>query len=182
MGRAKEWMEIEGETLVARTARIVGSVAGTVVVAARAGQALPALPSGVVTVHDTVADAGPLAGMAAGLAALRERGCRAAVVAACDYPRLAEAFLLKLIEWLGEDAGVVPHDGERMHPLIAVYRIEAGEVAARLLAGGERRVGRLVEDIGARIVPAEELRAAGAELRALCNVNEPSDWGVRLEN
>ena len=44
MGRAKEWLLVGGETLLARTVRVVGEVAEVVVVAGRAGQVLPELP------------------------------------------------------------------------------------------------------------------------------------------
>ena len=74
MGSPKEWLPIGEETLLQRVVRVVSHVVSPVVVATRKNQELPPLPAGVRVVHDVVEDFGPLAGIAAGMDALRETG------------------------------------------------------------------------------------------------------------
>ena len=96
MGTPKAWLPVGGEVLLQRTVRTVGAAASPVVVVAAVGQAVPPLPAGVAVVRDEVADRGPLAGLAAGLAALGGRA-DAAYLSACDAPLLSAAFVRRMV-------------------------------------------------------------------------------------
>ncbi len=113
MGASKAWLMLGGESMLQRVVRIVADVVTPVVVAAHPDQALPPLPQNVRTVHDTINDVGPLAGLAAGFEALAGE-CEAAFVISCDQPLIKPEVIRRLVEQLGEKrAVVVAHEGHR---------------------------------------------------------------------
>ncbi len=174
MGQAKEWLSVEGRPMLGQVVRIVGEVADPVVVAARAGQNLPALPAGTLVVCDESPDQGPLAGVVAGLTVLAGR-CDAAFVTGCDHPWLRPAFIRALADRLGTFDAVVVHEAGRDLPLPAVYRVGLAAAGRELLATGRLRVDGLLSVCrGTRIAP-ESLPPESAARAALTNVNRPDD-------
>src|SRR3954452_16774490 len=86
MGRPKAALEWHGSTLLRRVCGIVGrAVDGPVVVVRAPGRGLPALPAAVEIVDDAREGRGPLQGLAAGLAAVRDRS-PVAYVSSTDVP------------------------------------------------------------------------------------------------
>jgi len=175
MGRPKAELPFGGEMLLRRIVRIVSTVVQPVVVARRRGQTVPELPAGVLVVEDAVEDAGPLAGIAAGFAALADT-CEAAFVCSCDHPLLVPQFVRALIAFLGDAPGVVPSHEGREHPLLAVYRLETAAVVAEMLAAGQHRAQDFARRCGARVVPAADLCEAAPDLHSMLNVNDPEAY------
>ena len=175
MGRPKAWLPCGDEFLLQRMVRLVGDVVSPVVVAGRRDQELPPLSAGVEILYDRVENAGPLAGIAAGLEAVEDR-CAAAFICSCDHPLLRPQFIQGLIHRLGDAPGVVPeHDG-RIHPLVAVYRVTTLPLAREMLSGGERRATDFAERCGATIVASSELVDVDLDLDSLKNVNDPETY------
>lgn len=108
MGADKALLQIEGETMLARTVRLVSGVVSEVVIVGRT--ALPPELAATPAIRDAHGDAGPLGGIATGLAHVRSEP---ALVVACDLPFL-QTDLLELLLTLapGYDA-VVPRLSER---------------------------------------------------------------------
>ena len=117
------------------------------------GPATLAVPSGVTRTLEAPPDGGPVAGIAAGLAALQD-GAESewVLVLACDVPRVAGAVPL-LVDAAGPDAtdasrracdGVVLVDDDgRDQPLVGLYRRAALDAAlARLGADGGAAQGQ----------------------------------------
>jgi molybdopterin-guanine dinucleotide biosynthesis protein A len=186
MGTPKAWLDFGGETLLARTVRAVAQAASPVVVVAAPGQAVPALPEGVIVVRDAVSGLGPLGGLAAGLDAVAPFA-QAAFVSSTDAPFLHPALIRRLAELRGPDHDIVAtRSGGRLHPLAAVYGLGArAEIAASLAAGNLRLTSLL--DRARTLVVDEALLLAGAELaredpalRSLCNVNTPEAYAAAL--
>jgi molybdenum cofactor guanylyltransferase len=175
MGRPKAELPFGGETLLGRVVRIVSTVVRPVVVAGRRDQVVPDLPPDVAVVHDVVENAGPLAGIAAGFAALAGQ-CNAAFVSSCDHPLLEAGFIRRLIECLGDAPAVVPRHEGHLHPLLAVYRIETADLLNDMLAAGEFRAHEFARRCGAREIPSEELTESDPELRSLLNLNNPAAY------
>jgi molybdenum cofactor guanylyltransferase len=171
MGRDKRLLELGGEPILARVARIVAAVTDELIVVVAPTRPLP---DGILTglaargVADRRADAGPLAGLEAGLDAV---GNELAVVVAADMPWLDAALLDRMVERLAAgtaDAVAVASD-RGLEPLLAAYRrAPALDAATRLLDAGERRLGRLLATLTVESVEDPTGRAAH-------NLNEPAD-------
>src|SRR3954470_13122208 len=85
MGRPKAWLPFGGELMLRRVVRVLRGVVEPVVVVAAPGQDVPELPAEVAIVRDEIEGKGPLAGLAAGLAAL-EGKAEATYLSSCDVP------------------------------------------------------------------------------------------------
>ena len=128
----------------------------------------------VPVVNDHVAEyPGPLAGMAAALAAA---GTPWVVTAPCDGPLVPRDLVPRLAAAAeAEDADVaVPHDGERLQPVYALMRRELLADLESFLAGGGRRVNLWLA--GQRLAVADFADQPSAFL----NVNRPDDAGAVL--
>ena len=87
MGRSKAALALDGTTMLARVVesvadglrQVCGDAAPAVVVVGAPGRRLPDIGRDIRVVRDTVADRGPLQGMEAGLAELRDRATAAFV-------------------------------------------------------------------------------------------------------
>lgn len=179
MGRPKAWLPVGDELMLPRVVRLLGEVVSPIVVVAAPGQDLPPLPEGVILARDPEPGRGPMQGLAVGLPALAGRA-EAAYVSSCDAPFLQPAFVRHLSEALGEHAICVPEAEGYRHPLAAVYRVEVGAIAARLLAEGRARPAFLFDEVATRVVRAEELTGAGLMLQSLRNVNTPEEYEAAL--
>jgi molybdopterin-guanine dinucleotide biosynthesis protein A len=179
MGRAKAWLPFGTETMLARVARLVGAAVQPLVVVAAPDQELPALAPAIAVVRDEEKGRGPLQGMAAGLAALKGKA-DAAYVSSCDVPFLRPAFILRLVELLGDSAICVPRVGAHHHPLAAVYRLEVAQATQGLLAENRLRPFFLFEAIATRVVTAAELVDVDPDLRSLRNLNSPEEYEAAL--
>ena len=149
---------------------------------ARPGQTLPELPDGVEVVEDAREGRGPLQGLAAGLAAVRDRA-DAAYASATDVPLLHPRFIRRVLAALDDDVDVVlPEVGGFRHPLAAVYRTELADVVERLIAEDRMRPAFLFEACRVRRLDADALLADPAlaavdpDLDSLLNLNEPADY------
>jgi molybdopterin-guanine dinucleotide biosynthesis protein A len=170
MGTPKAWLVFGGEPMLVRVTRVVASVAVRTIVVAQKNQPLPPLPVGCEAAHDQIPDAGPLAGITAGLATLAG-ACDAALVASCDHPLLTARFLRALKAKLGDHPAVIPiHEG-RTYPLLGIYRTDVLSIARRLLDEGERRLQTFAAACNAFEVEASTLANAD-DLRSLINVND----------
>lgn len=177
MGHDKASLAFGDETLLERAVRIVGEVADEVIVVTRAGQATPA---GVRVVHDPIEDLGPLAGIAAGLAASHTA---LNIVIACDMPLITTQVLRRLLELCGDADICVPVVGGRASPLCAVYRGDAAAAANQLLASGERRVMALLDRVRTKRVDAAAFRDIDPDLESFvsCNTADQLRAALRVE-
>jgi molybdopterin-guanine dinucleotide biosynthesis protein A len=183
MGTPKAELEWHGSTLLRRVVGILGrSVDGPVVVVGAPGQTLPALPDGVEQVEDAREGRGPLQGLAAGLAAVRDRA-DAAYASSTDVPLLHPRFIQRVLAELDDDVDVVlPEVGGFHHPLAAAYRTELVDVVERLIAEDRMRPAFLFAACRVRRLDAGALLADPAlaaldpGLDSLLNLNAPSDY------
>ena len=183
MGAAKAELEWHGSTLLYRAAAVVGRVVdGPVLVVAAPGQALPELPAGVEVVEDPVEGLGPMQGLAAGLAALRDRA-EVAFVCSTDLPFLHPAYVRRVLRGLTADAEVVlPVAHGFRQPLAAAYRTRVAGLVAGLLARGRDRPGMIFEHCvvtrldDAALLDDTALASYDPELASVVNVNTPEDY------
>jgi molybdenum cofactor guanylyltransferase len=178
LGRDKATLPCgSGETMLQRVVRLLCEVvpAQRIVCAAAPRQQLPPLPLGVRLVYDARPHAGPLAGLAAGLAALPDV-VEAAFVTGCDAPLLVPAFVCRMFALLADYEIAAPYDGRRVHPLAAVYRIDVLPAVEAQLVCRDHSLVALLDKRRTRRVPADELRDVDPELASLANCNTLEDY------
>lgn len=168
MGRDKAALPAGPGTLLERIVARLSPVVDDVIVAGGPAHAV----SRVRWVADARPHAGPLAGIAAGLAAMRgDLGW----VVACDLPDVEPA-IGELLFQGGRDDAVVPRLDGRPQGLCAVYRRTLADRILVMLDAGERRVSALLDEVRVRYVDADELRRVDPELRSFRNLNTPEEY------
>jgi len=195
MGRDKAWIEIQGKPLVLHVVDRLRELTDDIVIVTN--DPAPYASLGYTLVADEAPQGGPLAGLAAGLAAARND---AVIAVAVDMPFL-NTDLLRYLVSLAADADVVlpsfPIDapasttegvqgggrkgkGERgkdldQHPLHAVYRRACLAPIRAALARGERRLNSFYADVRVRVVSVEEIARYDPDGRSFWNINTPED-------
>ncbi|WP_311944466.1 molybdenum cofactor guanylyltransferase MobA [Halomonas piscis] len=114
---------------------------------------------------------GPLMGLYAGLRTARTPWL---LVAPCDTPALPRDFAARLIEGLGDADIAVAHDGQRVHPVIALTRTDLAQALGQALDAGQRSVREFYTGLKVSTVSMADCADA------LVNVNTPADK-ARLE-
>lgn len=190
MGKAKAWLPFGNETVLQRIVRCVSQVAAPVVVVKRPSQTVPSLVREVLVVEDAYPGLGPLAGIHAGLLAVREVASHALVLS-CDVPLVSPAFLQRLIECMREaveaKAGsaevplaCVPALAGQRHPLVAVYSVKVLPLVESLLREGRLRPAFLLEQIVVRWLEPSAWAEVDAESVSLTNINTPEEYQAAL--
>ncbi len=174
LGREKASVEVAGRPLLQWTAAAVGPLTDDLLVAGRAGQALPEAPPGIRwrVVEDATPGLGPLGGIAAGLAAARHPWL---AVVAVDQPLVISALLdLLAARAAGWDAVAAEVSGW-LQPLPALYGRGCAAAAQALLAGEGGGARDLLRAVRTWRVPEATVRQVDPALRSFLNCNRPED-------
>jgi molybdopterin-guanine dinucleotide biosynthesis protein A len=190
MGQPKEWLEIDGVPLLQRVVQAATQACPVVVVVARAGQDLPALPPGVARVDDPPEHdgEGPLAAALLGLVAVAELGAEIAFLGASDAPFVGEQHIGFMLERLERDRtmmAIVPEsgpfdDGTRiLHALAGGVRVSVARATAyALVQSGQRALHKLYEGLAARRLAVASL----PDPEAVRGCNTPDEWAQVLSS
>lgn len=170
MGQDKASLRIGGETFLDRAIRASRAVADDVIVVARAAQQVP---DDVRVVFDPVANLGPLAGIAAGLAA---SSTDLNIVIACDMPLIRPAVLQRLVDAIGDHDACVAVVAGHASVLCGVYRSRVAPVAQQLLDQGERRVTALVDRLSTQRVDAALFGDIDPDLETFFSCDTPEAY------
>jgi len=170
MGRDKAWLPLDSQTLLARQIELVRGLApADIFISGRADTDYSSLGCPVLT--DEFADAGPLAGIAAGLKAA---SAPLMLVLAVDMPDMTSAALHRLLERCAAEMGVVPRVNHRVEPLAAFYPKAAATIAVDLLKRQLRAVRTFAEECKqAGLVTLHD--ADEADWKCFANWNSPAD-------
>jgi molybdopterin-guanine dinucleotide biosynthesis protein A len=156
-----------------RPVEALGALVAEVVVA---GGPVPGLEARVVA--DTVAGAGPLGGVVAGLRAVRTP---LAVAVACDMPSLVPAVVELLLARLRAEPRLLAAccDGRRgIEPLPLALRRTAVVPLEVALRRGERALRRALAGSALGVAGEPEWRPLDPEGRCFVNWNRPEEVGV----
>jgi molybdenum cofactor guanylyltransferase len=172
MGRDKATMPVGGVQLAARALHAAAQVADPVVLVAPEGH-----PSRRLTAAGLVADPGegPLAAVAAAFAAL---DAEHVLVLAGDHPGLRVELLEHLLALRGRGEAVACRRGDRLEPMVAVYRRAPALAAAKArLAGAAagRSLHGLLGALRTVIVEESEWRALDPDGRSFVDLDDPAD-------
>jgi molybdopterin-guanine dinucleotide biosynthesis protein A len=172
MGRDKAALELCGRSLLHRAAEPVSKVCDELIIAGgdRPPQPLPDLAP--VWVPDPPGAAGPLAGLAAGLAAASHP---LAITVACDMPCLNEGLLAHLLDLVDGCDAAVPLIGARPQPLHAAYTRRSLPTVESILRLGARSMRELLPRLRVRYVSEERCREFDPDGLSWFNVNQPGD-------
>jgi molybdopterin-guanine dinucleotide biosynthesis protein A len=172
MGRNKALLEIDGEALILRAAKVVDEVAGRPTVI---GPKAMFAGFGLECVEDDWPGAGPLGGIAT---ALRATGAEWNLVVACDLPYLTREWLGFLARRAAASAAdaVIPENTLGAEPLCAFYRKRGEDAIRGALERGVRKVTEGLAGLAVeRIAPAEwkSFDSGGLLFK---NMNTPADY------
>jgi molybdopterin-guanine dinucleotide biosynthesis protein A len=130
MGRDKAWLNIDGQSLLARHIQLVREAgAQEVLISGRANVDYSEFDCRVL--QDRLVDAGPLGGIES---ALTVASSSLLLVLAVDMPKMNAEFLRQLLSCCDEDVGVVPRVGGWIEPLAASYSRAARRVIEELFS------------------------------------------------
>lgn len=153
MGRDKKNLDWHGEPLIAHMLR---GFPGCDDLFLAANAETRGLPEGIRVVNDRYPGCGPLAGLHASLSSMKHDVLFAV---SCDAPLIDWRTAEILCSELGGHTAVVPKTADgRIHPLAAMYRREAGEVAERQLSQGKYKLRDFLAELDVLYVPDAILR------------------------
>jgi molybdenum cofactor guanylyltransferase len=183
MGAPKAALEWHGSTLLRRTVGILARATGGPVVVVRArGQELPELPKNIHVIDDPREGKGPVQGIAAGLAAVKDQA-DVAFVSSTDMPFLHPAFVRRVLRAVDGAADVgLPIARGYPQPLAAAYKTALAPLAEKLVQDERLRPAFLFEQCAvsrldeSALLDDELLAALDPGLDSVVNVNEPDDY------
>ncbi len=177
MGRPKEQLTLENETMLARQVRLVQAVARTVGVL---GPVDKTCALNVQIIPDDSPGQGPLGGIATALARTRNEFN---LFLGCDMPFIDASFLRFLCrEALATqaDATVPESPGGRLHPTCAVYRRRALRAVRASFEWGDWSVRSFYPRVKCRVLRWPEIARAGFGELIFENMNTPEDYRQAL--
>jgi molybdenum cofactor guanylyltransferase len=185
-GSDKLAADLGGRSLLHHALEAVGSASGSIVVVVAPDAPEPRLPpalAGRVRVaRDQVAHAGPLAGLAAGLAAIRDEPPGIALVVGGDMPGLVPGVLRLLVERLAADPKLAAMTlaASPAAPLpMAVRPVIVSTAVETCLATGRRSLRALLVAVPAAELSSDAWRALDPRGSTLSDVDRPDDLAWR---
>jgi molybdopterin-guanine dinucleotide biosynthesis protein A len=186
-GSDKLAASLDGRPLLHHALDAVASVADRIVVVIAPEAPLPSVPGAlatrVVVTRDATAFGGPLAGLAAGLAAdatpVGGEAPLIALVVGGDMPTLVPAVLRLLVERLAADPALAAMTlaASRPAPLPMAVRPAAtrGAIEAILASGGRRSLLAPLEVVPSSVLSADDWRRLDPTAATLRDIDRPAD-------
>ena len=180
LGQSKPLVRIGGKLVLARIETALRQVCEEIILVVRKDQDDEVAETGLAlrmhVVEDNWPDAGPLAGIEAGLAAA---ATDLAFVTAGDHPFVSPGLVRGLIAMLGDADMVIPRINDRTQSLHAVYRSTLHESMHADLANGQHSPLNFIRTADAngqvRFISEAEARQHDPNLRSFTDFDTPSD-------
>jgi molybdenum cofactor guanylyltransferase len=174
MGRDKATLPVDGVELAVRVVATAARVAAPVVLVAPAGHPAEALGRRLGAAVVTDPGAGPLAALAAALAALR---APYVLALAADHPCLQVGLLARLLAEREAGQAVACRRGGALEPLVAVWQREPALAAARshLEAGRDLSLRGLLAALATRVLEEPVWRPLDPEGLSFLDLDDPAD-------
>ena len=105
-------------------------------------------------VEDVFQDAGPIAGLHAGLSNSKTKNN---LVLSCDVPMITTDLMSKLIQYQNEDYDIIQFESRgKTIPLIALYKKRCASKCIDFLSKGEKRLRKLVLSLNTKTISIKE--------------------------
>jgi molybdopterin-guanine dinucleotide biosynthesis protein A len=174
LGMDKALLELDGQTLLARTVDKAAALSDDVIVVTNNPGRYQYLGLDVRFVPDEQPGEGALMGLYSGLRAARHG---AALAVACDMPFLNALLLQYMLAKSTSYDIVVPRlKNDLLEPLHAIYSKRCLAFMAQLLAQGRRRIFAFYADVRVHYVEEETIARFDPLHLSFVNVNTPADW------
>src|ERR1700729_713164 len=184
MGLDKWLLEIAGEPMIVRAARLVESVVGAPAVVV--GTPEKYLGIGVRAIADDWPGCGPLGGIAT---ALRASEGDWNLVVACDLPYLTREWLEYLLQRARDSEAeavvpmnLTPENKRGAEPLCAVYHKGCEPTLRRALERGVRKVTDGLAELRVEVIEPMEWKGFDSDGHLFKNVNTPADYEQAKRN
>lgn len=178
MGRAKDQLAVDHETMLARQVRLLRAVTRSV---ALLGPNDRLAGFDVHLIPDRRAGLGPLGGIVTALASSRTEFN---LFIGCDMPFVTPRFLEYLCSQAtsGEADVTIPESrGGELHPTCAVYRRRALKAAEASIERGDYSVRSFFPRVDCRMLRWPEIARAGFGPAIFENINTPEDYRMALQ-
>lgn len=176
-GTDKALAELQGETMLSRTANLVAKIASNVKIVS---PAVKLKSEERATIPDKWPGEGPLGGiLTALLDAGEHNGADAvALVVSCDMPFLNGEWLSFLVERaLKSDAeAVVPKSSNGWEPLCACWRVSAAAVVLPNFEAGTRKITEALNVLHVEVLDEKDWKRFDTNGRLFWNMNTAADY------
>ena len=172
MGADKALLDLDGQPLLLRAARLVEPLAASVTVI---GDPARYAELGLAVIPDDVPNLGPLGGIAT---ALRISRMPWNLIVGCDLPYLTAAWLEFLISraLASRADALLPDNVRGPEPLCAMYHARCAPVISAALARGVRKVTGGLAGLVIETLPHAEWKAFDSDGCLFKNMNSPADY------
>jgi molybdopterin-guanine dinucleotide biosynthesis protein A len=172
MERDKALLELNGEPLIVRAARLVESVVGSCGII---GDSVRLEGLALRSIADDYPGAGPLGGIATALGASTAEWN---LVIACDLPYLTRAWLDYLVmrALRSEADAVLPMNERGAEPLCAAYRSSSEAAIRAALERGTRKVTDGLAGVPTEFIEPAEWKGFDSDGLLFKNMNSPADY------
>ncbi len=181
MGTSKAWLDFHGQPLLCRVVAVVSQVVSPVIVVAGPNQSLPELPGNVLIARDPVEYAGPLVGLAAGLATTPTHVSHV-FVTACDAPFLTVELIAFMLTHANPGRALLPVIHGERQPLPAVYPIEVHSTIQTLLSAGQTSLRSMWDVVPIDELTENDIKTIDPDLAAFRSMNERHEYDKALRD
>jgi len=176
-GTDKALSELQGETILARTVKLVAAVTSSVKIVS---PVVKVMAEKFETIPDRWPGEGPLGGI---LTALLDRKTGADanswnLIVSCDMPFLSKEWLRLLIERaLKSDAeAVVPKSANGWEPLCACWRVSAVDMILPNFEAGTRKITEALNVLHVEVLDEKDWKRFDTNGRLFWNMNTRADY------
>ena len=176
-GTDKAFAEFQGQTMLARTAKLLSAAVSTVKIVSPTPKLAGAT---YATIPDRWPGEGPLGGILTALLDVQgESGTNSwCLIVSCDMPFLTVAWLRFLAERAlqsGAEA-VVPKSAQGWEPLCACWRVSAAEIVLPNFEAGTRKVTEALNTLHVEVLDEKDWKRFDTNGRLFWNMNTVADY------
>ena len=187
-GTDKALAELQGKSMLTRTAELLSAVCSNVAIVAPTDKLLD---SSVETILDGWPGEGPLGGILTALldAKKKDRSDSWNLILSCDMPFLTHDWLAFLMQRALQSGGeaVVPQSAHGLEPLCACWKTSAHETISATFDSGTRKVTEALRKLRTEILDEQDWKRFDSSGRLFWNMNTFADYeearrAIAMEN